>query len=50
MGFRALVFVLLCSLMLQSVAGLELEVKSRELGLADVPPCGVSSHGAKRVS
>ncbi|KAK7180494.1 hypothetical protein DPSP01_009970 [Paraphaeosphaeria sporulosa] len=41
MGMRVLVFAWLCLLMLGNVRGLQ-QIHSRELGIADIPPCGLT--------
>lgn len=50
MHFHALGLALLCLFMLKSVHGFQLGVESRELGLADVPSCGVSLNIPKPLS
>lgn len=43
MGFRALAFTLIfCILTIGTAQGSEIGLQSRELGIADIPPCGVS--------
>lgn len=42
MDLRALVAVLICLMMGEGVWGVGLGAQGKELGIADIPPCGVS--------